>query len=271
MPRFRKKHALCCLFAAVLFPVWLAPARSDDDPKILLNQISSFKQNPPDAEAKTLAGLLEKSLAAYDALNGYEAVFHKQETADNKLGPAETIYLKFEKPFKIFMGWQDTEKKGLQVVYERGRHHGKLAIHKPGLFFGLAPVLFLDQQSPWVREGSPSYNIEDAGIGNFLLEFTKAVLASAGQKNLEVVLADDGRKVTVTFLNSAPDSAFFAYRVVVFFDPVSSLPTRMTLFDWRDQPMGIYAYEDLQINPDPDRKEFLEQIDRALYRVYRGT
>ncbi len=221
-----------------------------------------------------LFSILEKSNRFYASVKNYTAIFHKQEMAKGKLGDAEKIFLKFEKPFKIFMGWLNTEKKGLQVVYQRGKHDGKLAIHKPGLGLGLLPVVFLDQKSPWVREGSESYDIEDAGIGTFLEDFTEAVARgdAAGQLKVEFVSSEPAGEETVevTFEGSKEDSGYFTYKIRVSFDPVTSLPVKMRLFDWNDQMTGDYAYENLKIDLAPDDSEFKKQINRSLYRVYQG-
>src|SRR5262245_36033987 len=88
------------------------------------------------AETAQLDGILTQSEQAYAQVNDYRAIFEKQEKSDTGLGERETIFLKFEKPFKIFMHWLDTHKKGLQVLYERGKRDGKLAIHQPGLLLG---------------------------------------------------------------------------------------------------------------------------------------
>ena len=217
-----------------------------------------------------LVSRLEKSLKAYESVRDYKAVFLKQEKSGDSLGPQETIFLKFEKPFKIFMGWMDTRKKGLQVLYERGKHDGKLAVHQPGLLLGLAPVIFLDQNSPWVKEGSESYSIEDAGIGSFLNDFSTAVVRGAKENKLKVDASGDaqGEALDVTFAGSKEQDGYFAYRVLVHFDRSTSLPDRMRLFDWQNKLLGAYAYENLRINVGDKDEEFKRLAQRQLYKFF---
>ncbi len=224
----------------------------------------------------TLGQLIQRSKDAYSHVKDYSAVFYKKERSGNGLGEAEEIFLKFEAPFKIFMSWLNTAKKGLQVVYERGKHGGKLAIHKPGLLLGLAPVVFLDQNSPWVREGSASYDIEDAGIGTFLNDFSSAVSKAEKEGKLLVQFlgAHDenglkGNKVEVTFQNTKRDEVYFAYRIIVIFEDATGLPTGMTLYDWENQLIGIYEYRKLCLNTGLD-EAFKREINRHLYRVYKS-
>jgi len=222
-------------------------------------------------QSPDLFAILQKSNQSYGLVKNYSAIFEKQERSQGKLGEKEKIFLKFEKPFKIFMGWLNTEKKDLQVVYERGHHQGKLAIHKPGLF--LLPVIFLDQNSPWVHAGSEKYDIEDAGIGTFLTDFTKQVDRARKENKLQVVYPQPDSAaetvVEVTFTGSTPDSGYMAYRVIVSFDKATSLPVRMSLYDWKGELTGSYSYENLRLNVPSDEEEFTKQINRQLYRVYR--
>lgn len=222
-------------------------------------------------ESVKLANVLQQSLNAYDATKDYQAIFFKEEKDGASMGPKEQIFLKFEKPFKIYMGWMNTHKQGLQVLYERGKHDGKLAIHKPGLLLGLAPVIFLDQNSPWVKEGSESYDIEDAGIGSFLFDFAEMCIKGAEEKKLAVKIdATNGKETyNVSFPGSKEgDKGYFSYRVVVQFDEASRLPVKMDLYDWDDQPTGYYAYENLKMNAGLDDPEFKKFADRSLYNLY---
>ena len=228
---------------------------------------SGFGTTP---ERARLASVMEKSLSAYASVNDYQAVFHKQERSGGTLGPDETIFLKFEKPFKIFMSWMDTRKKGLQVLYERGKHDGKLAIHQPGLLLGLAPVIFLEPNSPWVKEGSESYDIEDAGIGSFLDDFAAALLKGAAENKLAVTGTTEalGDTADVTFKGSLENDGYFAYRVRVHFNRTNALPDRMELFDWQGRPMGVYVYDDLKLNIGAKDDEFQKIAHRKLIRLY---
>lgn len=237
----------------------------------LISQMQALKAAPANENERALAETLEKSLSSYQGVRDYKAVFVKQEKSEGKLGPIEKIYLKFEKPFKIYLHWLNTQKKGLQVLYNRGHNGNKLAIHKPGLLFGLAPVVFLDQSSPWVRQGSESFDIEDAGIGTFLNAFSESVVKGAKEKKLEVKPLAAGQ-FEVTFPGtSEKEAGYFAHRIIVRFDAQTGLPTYMELYDWHDAPIGIYSYQNVRLNLGPSDKEFRKLIDGHLYNVYKKS
>ena len=235
---------------------------------LLLFPVTAFAAQDP--QISRLHEILAQSAAAYESVRDYRAVFYKQEESAGKMGPREKIFLKFEKPFKIFMHWMDTRKKGLQVLYERGKRDGKLAVHQPGLLFGLAQVVYLDQNSPWVREGSESYDIEDAGIGTFLRDFAKMVRAGTEQNKIraQVSLKPEGQEVDVSFPGSTPDGDYFASRTQVLFDARTRLPVRMSLYGWDGKLTGVYEYQELNLNIGADDSEFKRIAERHLYKLY---
>ncbi len=221
-------------------------------------------------EISSFFSLLAESAQAYEGVKDYKAVFLKREESQGVLGEQETLFLKFEKPFKIFLHWFDTHRKGLQVLYERGRHDGKLAIHQPGLLLGLAPVIFLEQSSPWVREGSETHDIEDAGIGNFLQDLSKSAKKGVSEGKIDVKLSqtDAGTETDVTFPGSLDGSGYIASRVETFFDAKTKLPIRMRLYDWTGKVTGVYEYKDLRLNVGAEDSEFKKIAERKLYKLF---
>lgn len=219
-----------------------------------------------------LQELLAASSASYAQVKDYSSFFYKEERSEKGIDPKEKIYLKFEKPFKIFMKWLEPDRKGgVQVMYERGQHNNKLVVHKPGLLLGLAPIIFLDQNSPYVKEGSASYNIEDAGIGAFLTDLSEDVEKASKDGKLKAEFpeaTDQGQSVDIVFEGSSKQSGFMAYRVVVFFDRATNLPIRMQLFDWNGNVTGTYAYEDLKLNTGSTDPEFKKESHRKLFKLY---
>jgi len=222
------------------------------------------------ADRQTLS-LIREASDAYDRLRDYEALFLKTEPEPEKEPETEQIFLKFEKPWKIFMSWKNTGKKGLQVVYERGRHDGKLAIHQPGLISALVPVLFLSQDSPWVRQGSASFDIEDAGIGSFIEGFAEDIRHGLSRQRCELRILEagqDGVSVEAVFPDYGKDHTYAAHRIKAFFDARTHLPLKMELYGTDEVLIGSYAYQDLRIDVGSHNPSFLREINRALEKVY---
>lgn len=258
--------------------LWLIPLPASCSQELSLHQDSGLRSTADgeNQDLKKLQELLNKSLVSYRMVNDYNSIFYKSEkTANGSLEPTQKIFLRYEKPCRIFMRWLDSTKEGLEVLYERGYNEGKLAIHQPGLLLGLMPVVFLEQSSPWVKEGSASYNIEDVGIENFLNEFNQAVTRAVEEKRIKTIIrenvTEDGMaadEAKVSFSDPENKRDFFARRLRVLFDKTTSLPLKMELFDWEDEPSGIYVYKNVKINGGSQDLEFQKYMHPELKKVY---
>ncbi len=258
------------LAAALAFFSAPAPAAVEPWETDLAPRVKAFEAAAPDDASRALGAALSTALERYAAVDDYRSLFKKREkNKEGAMGQTEEIFLKFVKPFKILLGWQNTDKKGLQVLYERGKHDDKLGIHKPGLLFGLGPqVVFLPQDSPHVREGSASFDIEDAGIGTFLREFTLAVLAGHAEGKLRVERASAEGSFDVSFPGSVENDVYFAEKVLVRFDPVTGLPVFIELYDWQKKPVGTYEYTELALNLGDMDPVFEKVLHRKLKRIW---
>ena len=64
---------------------------------------------------------LTEAEAAYDRVESYTAIFHKQQRISGKLLPEENIFLKCRKePFSLYMKWVTKPFKGSELLYVVG-------------------------------------------------------------------------------------------------------------------------------------------------------
>jgi len=75
---------------------------------------------------------LRQAEAFLDTTASYAAVFHKQERVKGWLKAEETVYLKFKKPFKVYMKWIDDPGKGREVLYVDGWNKNRILLREPG-------------------------------------------------------------------------------------------------------------------------------------------
>jgi len=109
---------------------------------------------PVSASEDTLQ--LLKAMARHsERINDYTAIFHKQEVVKGKMLPQENIFLKFQKPFSVYMRWLEGPFEGQEVLYVRDKYKGKLIGHKGG-FFGFVTIL-TEVQIPLPKSGSKGY------------------------------------------------------------------------------------------------------------------
>jgi len=222
---------------------------------------------PPQAEAdrqevggETLQRYLAEMERAYQEVDDYVTIFHKQCRVKGKLHPPETILLKFKKPFSVYMKWLASPEEGREAIYVQGRHGNKLVAHR-GRFPDL--TVKLDPHSYLAMRGNLR-SIKDVGIGSIIktladsleryqdyppgrIEFYDHGLVEVfGQtcRCLEVVLPEEDRS----------DSQ--EGRAMVWISSQTGLPVRIAIWDRAGRLIEDYAFEETRLNAGLTEMDF---------------
>jgi len=205
---------------------------------------------PVSASEDTLQ--LLKAMARHaERINDYTAIFHKQEVVKGKMLPQENIFLKFQKPFSVYMRWLEGPFEGQEVLYVRDKYKGKLIGHKGG-FFGFV-TLSLDPKGRRAMKGN-RYPITEAGLAKVITRVLKdlekgeaeGILQLSHKQSVEVF----GRmsRMIIIRLPDDPERGFSAARINLWIDLENGLPIKAEFFDWDLKKVGSYGYKNLMLN-----------------------
>lgn len=207
------------------------------------------------AEAVALAeSLLQQAESAYEKVQGYTALFHKQERIANRLRKVDIIHLKFQKPFKIYMGWIESPDKGMEVIYKEGENDNKITAHVGGFLNNFVPTVHIDIKDNLAMRNN-RHLITETGIGIFLERYRADLKKGKARQEIQILLhgVDQvcGRKAysVEARMPMKPDSGYYCYRSFVWFDAESKLPIQMEFYDPTDTLIEKYSYRDLKLNP----------------------
>ena len=96
---------------------------------------------------------LVEAEAAYDRVESYTAIFHKQQRIAGKLFGEENIFLKFrKKPYSLYMKWVTEPHKGSELLYIAGWNKGRIRAHRGGFFSFI--VRNLDPNDPQLMKNN---------------------------------------------------------------------------------------------------------------------
>lgn len=204
--------------------------------------------------------LLERAQSAYGSVTDYTAVLRKQERIAGELRPEETILLKFKRPFKVYMRWLEGPHAGRQALYVKGAHGDKFLVHETGIlarFFTVA----LDPDGPHVREES-RFPVTEIGIGRLVDRLAADARRALRAKGL--ALRELGKRRSGATELSEVEAVLserlkkeFSYsRIIVGIDVGSGLPVRVSFYDWDEDLVARYSYEDLRLNRGLAEAEF---------------
>jgi hypothetical protein len=203
----------------------------------------------------------------YIEVYDYTAILLRREMIEEVLRPQETILLKFQRPFKVYMKWLEGPGKGREGLYVAGAHKDRFLVHEGRGFRGLVTAA-LDPSHPRVLEES-RHPITNVGIGRLLEIIGENARRAARESVLRLVDWGPGtvagRQVHQVegILPRDPGAGYYCYRVLVSFDQENDLPIRVVVYDWSDQIVEEYEYTQLRQNPgftdrdfDPDNPDY---------------
>jgi len=221
----------------------------------------------PVAAAEDTLQLLKSMARHSERIKDYTAVFHKQEVVKGKSRPQEIIFLKFRKPFSVYMRWLEGPHEGREVLYVRDKNKGKIIGHEGG-FFGFI-TLSLNPKGRRAMKGN-RYPITEAGLGKVITRVLKDVEKGEAERVLQLsnkpsveVFGRRSRMITIK-LPDDPKRGFSAPKISLWIDLENGLPIKAEFFDWDLKKIASYGYKDLMLNIGLTENDF--DRDNKSYR-----
>ena len=193
---------------------------------------------------------LKETEDAYGRVSSYTAVFHKQQRVDGKLLKAETILLKFRRPFSLYMRWIAPPYKGSELLYAEGWNGNRARVHRGGLLCFM--TWNLEPRDPRLMAGNLR-PFTDTGIGYLVTSVAENVRKAS--KVDELGLFERGEEMTYGRKTQCLEAVFpkvkaknyTAYRLIINQDLASKILVKIRIYDWNDQLIESYGYEDLNL------------------------
>jgi hypothetical protein len=194
---------------------------------------------------------IEEAEAAYDRVASYTAVVHKQQRIAGKLFPEETIFLKFKKPFSLYMKWIEAPYQGSELLYVAGWNENRVRAHRGGLLRFI--TLNLDPRDPGLMADNLR-PVTDLGIGQ-LVKFVAVNVRTAinagnlgfSERGEEPVYGRKTRVLEVVFPDEYAGD-YDGHRLVINQDLESKILIRIRVYDQDDQLVENYGYKDLDLD-----------------------
>ena len=235
--------------------------------RIFLSLVLTLVLAGPAGATEDALRILRAMADRYERVTDYTAIFLKQEVVKGKQLPQENIFMKFQKPFNVYMGWRKGTHKGQEVLYAERKYDGKLIGHTGGFFSFI--TLTLDPKGSRALKGN-RYPITEAGIGKIIAR----ILKDANRANTEGVLKltdkgivdRSGRKtrMIVVQLPNNPKRGFSTPRCNLWIDVENGLPIRAEMYDFTGRKVESYEYQALMLNVDLMDSDF--DRNNPMYR-----
>ncbi|MBL9103056.1 MAG: DUF1571 domain-containing protein [Myxococcales bacterium] len=203
--------------------------------------------------------------AAWARVRDYTVTMTRRERVKGKLLAQETMQVKFRKPFSIYTRWTGAVKRGQEAIYVRGKHDDKLIAH-PGSFPDV--TVSLNPKGNLAMKGN-RHPITEGSLGDLIAllvrDLKRAESRPQDGANIRDLGESDrhGARVRCFDATFAAADGYYAPHVEVCMFTASDLPSRVRVWDARDQLLEDYEYRDLRINVglrdadfDPDNQRY---------------
>jgi hypothetical protein len=197
------------------------------------------------------AGWINEAEMKVAQIDNYTSFFHKQERVKGKLKEEEVVFLKFKKPFKIYMKWVKDPGKGREVLYVEGWNRNKIKVHEVWMKTNF--TLDLDATGFLAMRGS-RHSITESGLENLLRVLGRDLcggIQSGGstyrELGEEMVYGRPSMKVEYLFPKDKT-KGYYCYRAVINIDIETKIPIRVRIYDWEGLLVEDYGYEGLKLN-----------------------
>lgn len=196
--------------------------------------------------------LLEKVEQSYQSVRDYTAIFQKRERVEGEWRPEETVFLKFQKPFKVYLRWLAGAHEGREALYVEGANQNKVLIHESD---GIARFFtFLLDPAGWRILQESRFPFTEIGVGRLIERIALGARKRSSKGEMHLVdLGTNtikGREVFeiegIIPRDERAEHSF--YRSILSIDQGFWLPVRSSIYDSENRLLGTYTYSDLRIN-----------------------
>ena len=189
--------------------------------------------------------------AALVQVENYRAIFHKQERVEGRLMEEETVLFKFKRPFKVYMKWMKEPYKGHELLYVEGWNNNRMVVRDSGIT-GMMTVN-LNPKGSLAMKGN-RHPVTDSGLDHLVTLLRDYMRRGVKEKELEFKKVGEeilyGRRTQrVEILSSrGRGKDYYCYRAVLNLDLERKVPIKVQIYDWENNLIENYGYEDLRFN-----------------------
>ena len=219
---------------------------------ILLFTVNAYSQDKIDFDE-----LLNKTVRKYENISDYTCTFHKKELIRGRLIEERNIFLKFKKPPHFYMKWLDGKNKGIEAIYVDGKYNNKLVVHLGGMLSFIK--ISIDPEGKLAMRNN-RHPIMEAGIGQIISIIEKNYRMSKNDTNVFITYEGEhvlsGNKSMLIKAVFPERKEYYGHIIYLYFEKESYLPIKITVYDWENQLIEDYYFEDIKLNVGLTEKDF---------------
>ena len=225
MDRTRRRRFL---LISLLVSFFLAPAAFADDDYVKVRS------------------LLSNAKLRVDSLSDYTLTLTSQERVGGKLLPETTMFVKFKRPFSVYMKNLTGKQKDREIIYVKGQNNNRMIVSRVALLGGLSTKISPD--NTLVKRES-RHSITEAGLPNTVNRMMAILDTEEGAACRPTVtyLGEDycsSKKV----IRARIENSTYAPKTEIALDASTLFPASITSYNADGSLLESYTYRDIKTN-----------------------
>lgn len=223
-----------------------------------------------------IAGMIAKLRKVHRVIKtipSYTLIMTKQQRVKGKLYPRERTFVKFKKPFKVYMKWLTGKNKGRELIFAKGWNDNKIRVRErggvTGFFSNLVGAVNLTPTSNMAMRGN-RYPITEFGfqitlkkllnnIDNYKKRKDKVTIMHEGFKTIGGVRHTCIRLI----VPKNPNAGYYAWKTRICINFARNILGEVKCWNWKNRLAEHYTYRRVRLRArlknsdfDPKNKKY---------------
>lgn len=191
--------------------------------------------------------LLSDAKKRVDSLSDYTVTLTSQERVGGKLMPEATMFVKFKRPFSVYIKNLTGKHANREIIYVKGKNNDKMVVSGVSIMAGLPTKISPD--SIWAKRES-RHTITEAGLPNTIgrmvtiLEEQERTAACRAA----VTYLGEGYSLSKRVIRVRIENSSYAPKTELAIDAVTLFPVEIVSYDTNGSLLESYRYRDIKPN-----------------------
>jgi hypothetical protein len=191
--------------------------------------------------------LMTDAKARVDCLSDYTVTLTSQERVGGKLLPETTMFVKFKRPFSLYIKNLTGKHINREIIYVKGRNNNKMIVSPGGIFGGLTARV--SPESALTKRES-RHAVTEAGLpntmGRMVSILEKECKTTAGRPT--VTYLGEGYNSSKKVIRVRIENSSYAPKTELALDTQTLFPVSITSYNADGSLLEAYTYHDIKTN-----------------------
>lgn len=214
-----------------------------------------FPQVASASDTEKAISVLKDAKVCVDTLEDYILTLKKQERINGVLHPFDVIFVKWKKPFSIYLKFLDGKDRGREIIYVEGKNRDKMIVSPGGIFGALAIKVSPDSV---IAKKNNRHTINEAGMSNTIRRIL-SIIENEHEKpssDISIVFYGEETYENDICIHIRIEKSSYAKRTDVYLYRDSLFPHTIISYDKNGGLLESYKYSEIRTNIGLDDSDF---------------